>query len=120
MCAWGVVMSFVGPAPAEALPQIPTLLVFGSLYAYPAAVVLGVPAYLLYRRLHVVSLRSYALGGLGGGALLGAIVFGFADSSELMDPRLASVLLWLSVGIGGAVGAAFFWAFAIRPARRAV
>ncbi len=117
--AWGVLMSFVGPAPTEALLQLPTLTVFASMYAYPGAAVLGVPAYLLYRRLQVDSFRSYSLGGFVGGTLLGGIVFGFADSSELGDPRFTSVLLWLAVGIGGSVGAAFFWSFAVRSAGRA-
>lgn len=112
--AWGVLLAAIGPAPIEALLQLPTFLIFSSVIAYPAVLVLGIPAYLLYRRFGIDTLKAYMLGGFAGGMFLTAMVVGVADYHPLMDPRLAAVLFWSMAGLGGAAGAAFFWAFSVR------
>jgi len=117
--AWAFLVAALAPDQAEALSQLPSALVFSLVYAYAAGIVLGIPAFLIYRRFRIDSFMAYALGGFLGGTLLGSFLFGFADSAESMNPRLASALLWLAVGFGGAIGAAFFWALVIKQTRYA-
>ena len=106
---WGVLMSIVSLAAPE---QIPTLLILSFMYFYPAGLLLGLPALLLYRYFGLFSLKSHLTGGLVGGIVLGAALFlslSFRQSEEGLV-----LVLTLTAGVAGAAAAGFFWWFAVR------
>lgn len=94
-------------------------LKFSGMAGYPAALLLGLPIHLLYRRYRLVSLVAYA----GTGAVLGAIVYvgallpgvAFSDSSAV-DALRATIRLLPLDALCGAMSAGVFWLIA-RPDR---
>lgn len=88
------------------------------LYTYPIGWILGLPAFAAYQRLGLTSLRSYSLGGLVGGTLVGMCMLAVPDSGYRISPFVdALIWLWLPIGIAAAVSCAFFWAVAVRNRR---
>jgi hypothetical protein len=90
------------------------LVLLTALYAYPTTFLIGIPSYLVYRRLQIHRLQSYIVGGFVSGLILGIYIFGTGDSSSYMPPLLASVVIWLTVAIAAAIETSFFWALVIR------
>jgi hypothetical protein len=92
-------MSIWGPDAPEF--EMPSLLAFASMFACAAAIILGLPLFLCFRGFGVDRFLAYALGGFAIGLLLGLLAF--------TTPGFR-----VSAGIGGAVGASFFWSVGIR------
>jgi hypothetical protein len=99
----------------EDMPVVLMGLPFWFLVAMPvsyvAALVLGVPAHWLYRKLRIVARNAYLLGGSTVGLLVGILVVLVFWPSQLIQNwslLVASIL--------GGVGAAWvFWNMAVRP-----
>ena len=80
---------------------MPALIMLASMFAYAAAVVLGLPLLWCYRRFGIQRFSAYAVGGFAIGLLLGLFAF-------------TTAAFRVSAGLGGTLGASFFWALAIR------
>lgn len=88
---------------ADVRPTLEGLLTnfaFACVYAYPIGVGLGLPSFLVYERLGLVSLASYVLGGLVGG---------FAVGAALVRPFPEAISLWGPIVLSAVVSCAFFW-----------
>jgi len=113
-CALTAIFTAVRNGDPLAIP-IATLLY--AIFAYPFALVLGVPAYLVMSRFGALSLLRVAV----SGALLGAV------SGVLMPGLLGLQLEWMRAvesglfttvllfAIYGAITACVFWWMALRP-----
>jgi len=91
---------------------------------YPAAVVLGLPSYLLLRKLGWSNLWAYLLAGLLIGVLIAAVIFGSVVENNFsfsVAPQLGKSLLpvagiFVLAAIFGALSSSIFWLI-VRPNR---
>jgi hypothetical protein len=83
----------------------------GVVVAYPATLFIGIPGYLIYKMLGLVSFKSYAVGGAALGTLSPLLlmpVFGV--------PETLNFNLWIFVigGVFGFITSTTFWYLSVR------
>jgi hypothetical protein len=110
---WLVVLLGTGPSPLKG-DGLLAVLMLTAMYAYPVTFVIGIPSYIAYRRLQINRLRSYIVGGLVSGFIVGMFIFGTVDTSDI-PPFVASVIGWFTFAVAAAIETGFFWALVIRP-----
>jgi hypothetical protein len=94
------------------------LLMVTGLFAYPTTFIVGIPAYVVYRKLKIRRLRSYIAGGFVSGLIFGAAIFGIPDSSLETSRFVAAATLWITIAIAASIETGFFWALVVRPQLR--
>lgn len=105
--ASGVVQGIVMLSPAAGIFVLP--------FAYPLALLLGVPGYLVFRRLGWLRPWQVILAGAGGGAAVGIALLLLEMADDFLNP---ATLIYMSILIvHGAAVAAVFWWIAIRTRR---
>jgi hypothetical protein len=107
-------------------PQEAALLAFIYLtFAYLAALILGLPTYMIVRRRSAVGWRSYLVFGALIGVVFYALLFGIWGGSiyqSLPDHAIAlllnSAMACVSAIVYAAIASGIFWLIAVDPARR--
>lgn len=92
----------------------PVGLIIYAIFSYPLVAVLGVPSFLLFRRLGWLSLPQVVLAGLFLG-VVSAMLLSFAMGWELEGYAAQSIVMSLAIfAAHGAIAASAFWFIGLR------
>ena len=105
MAIWGLVSPFGIDSPVAHLASIPIWSIYALPVSYAAALVVGVPAFFLFRHLGWLTLKGI----MSGASIIGlAIGVAVAMLFDQRDVSLVGVVLAF-IAFGATTGSAFWW-----------